>query len=208
MWGRANRGWVEGLTPYLRMGPPRPPASRIRVSGKPSYPVWCFPNKRMCAFETRECVLSKQENVCSPNKRICVRQTRECVLSKQDNVCFPNRTMCAFQTGQCVLSKQDNVWFPTRTMCGSQTRKSRGCLRFRRFFDENDRRGVEKNCTAERFFGHPYPRSGWPGGSPPYLRAGPLPWRTSLIPLGLRGSGMMGFPKTLRLDLRADLSDF
>ena len=47
-----------------------------------------------------------------------------------------------------------------------------------------------------------------PSVSPPYLRAGPLPWRTSLITLGSRGSGMMGFPKTLRLDLRADFSDF
>ena len=42
--------------------------------------------------------------------------------------------------------------------------------------------------------------------SPPYLRGGPLPWRTALIRLGLQGSGMMGFPKTLRLDLKTEFS--
>ena len=67
----------------------------------------------MCVFQTRQCVLSKQDDVWFPNKTMCA--------FRRTQVCFPNMTMCAFQTTPCVLSKQDNVCFPNKTLCGSQT---------------------------------------------------------------------------------------
>ena len=96
----------------------------------------------MCGFHKGQCVVATQDNVWFPHRTMCRFQTGQCVVSKQDNVCFPNRTMCVSQTRQCVLPKQDNV--------ASQTGKKQGWLRFRRFFDENDRRAVEKKFASAK----------------------------------------------------------
>jgi len=44
--------------------------------------------------------------------------------------------------------------------------------------------------------------------SPPYLRAGPLPKITCPGPVDVQWTGLTGFPKILRLDLKTEFADF